>query len=200
MIHVWKNVGSTDEVSLTFSASYLYEKLVSDIDWYHGELSEIEAEKALRDCQDSNCFLIRESEVSLILSLIHHEEVYHTTIEHEPGQYRLEGEPPEKTFTKLDYLVSHYRSKALHIEPKTILGVACEKTEHATGINKLKITLKRIVRENHQFCMYLMQSQGHRTQKPPLQLMQKYYLKRSMQPMQRYYPPTQLIQKQRIQQ
>ena len=132
------NIGSTDEVSLTFSTSYLYEKLVSDIDWYHGELSEVEAEKVLRNSQDSNCFLIRESEVSLILSLIHHGEIYHATIEQESGQYRLQDEPPEKTFSKLDYLVSHYRSKALHIDPKTTLGVACEKTEYVTGMNKFR--------------------------------------------------------------
>ena len=126
---------------MAVSTSSIYTKgspVDSDKDWYHGELTRVQAEKALRESQDSNCFLIRESRVkskrSLILSLIHHgAEVYHTTIEYGPGRYRLEGEPPEKAFSKLDDLVSHYRSKALHIDPKTTLGVACKKTECVTG-------------------------------------------------------------------
>ena len=113
----------------------------SDKDWYHGELTRVQAEKALRESQDSNCFLIRESRVrrSLTLSLIYHGEIYHTRIEYVPGQYRLQDEPPEKTFSELNDLVSHYRSQALHIDPKTTLGVACEKTEHATG--KVKVEM-----------------------------------------------------------
>ena len=74
----------------------------SDKDWYHGELTRVQAEKALRKSKDSNCFLIRESKVkakrSLILCLINHGEIYHITIEYGPGWYRLEGELPEKTW------------------------------------------------------------------------------------------------------
>ena len=118
----------------------------SDKDWYHGKLTRLQAENALRESQDSNCFLIRVSRAkakrSLILSLIHHGEVYHTTIEYGPGWYRLQGEPPEKSFSKLDDLVSHYRSKVLHIDPKTTLGVACKKTGHATGkLNEVEVEM-----------------------------------------------------------
>ena len=109
----------------------------SDKDWYHGELTRVQAEKALRESQYSNCFLIRESRVkakrSLILSLIHHENIYHIPIEYGPGQYRLQGKPPGKTFSKLDDLVSHYRGK-------TIPAMACKKTKHATGkLNEVEV-------------------------------------------------------------
>ena len=120
----------------------------SDKDWYHGELTKVQTEKTLKESQDSNCFLIRESRVkakrSLILSLIHHGEIYHITIEYGPGRYRLQGEPPEKIFSELDDLVSHYRDKALHIDPKTTLGVACEKTENAIGKLQLDSRAKSV--------------------------------------------------------
>ena len=129
-------------MAVATSSIYTKGSLVdSDKNWYHGELTRIQAEKALRESQDSNCFLIRESRVrgSLILSLIHHGDIYHITIEYGPGQYRLEGEPPEKRFSKLDDLVSHYRSKALHIDSKITLGVTCKKTERK--LNEVKVEM-----------------------------------------------------------
>ena len=111
--------------------------LDSDKDWYHGELTREQAERALKENQDSNCFLIRESrnKDSLVVSFIHKRgEFCHWVIYYDDGQYRLQSEPPEKVFSKLDDLVSYYRGG------ETIPEVACKKTKDATGkLNEVEV-------------------------------------------------------------
>ncbi len=100
-----------------------------DKDWYHGELSRVEAEQALAT-YGRDCFLVRVSEGALILSLIHHGILHHLNIKYGLGWYELESGSAQYSFIELEELVSHYSSKdigALDV----MLGVACEKTSTA---------------------------------------------------------------------
>ena len=103
----------------------------SDEDWYHGELTRDEAEQALT-VYGGDCFLIRESEGGLVLSLTHHGQVHHVAIKYGPGWYELEGGSAQHRFTELDDLVSYYHRKPIRGDLKITLGLACGKiaTEH----------------------------------------------------------------------
>ena len=89
---------------------------VSDKAWYHGDVSRVEAEQALA-ASGNDCFLIRESGKSLVLSLIHHGQVHHVNIQYGPDWYKLESSSAPK-FIELENLVSYYRVS-------DALGVAC---------------------------------------------------------------------------
>ena len=107
----------------------------SDKDWYHGELTKDQAEEALRGGGSSNCFLVRESNGSLVLSLRHH-DIKHIKIERGPGWYQLEHhiQSPEKRFSDLNELVSHYCINGIE---STSLGIACKKISHHAGMSSL---------------------------------------------------------------
>ena len=67
---------------MAVAGSSVYAKGVlvgSDKDWYHGELSRVQAEHALT-VSGRDCFLVRVSQRALILSLIHHGQVHHINI------------------------------------------------------------------------------------------------------------------------
>ena len=115
---------------MAVASSGVYAKgspLGSDKDWYHGQLTRVEAEQALT-ASGCNCFLIREDGRALVLSLIHHGQVHHVNIKYGPGWYELESGSAQYSFTELDELVSHYSSEPISEHLKLTLGVSCEKT------------------------------------------------------------------------
>ena len=102
----------SQNIAIVNSGCSLYDKgslSCSDKDWYRGELTRVEAEQALA-ASDCDCFLIRESEGGLVLSLTHHGEVNHVAIKYGPGWYGLERGSAQHRFTELDDLVSYYCS------------------------------------------------------------------------------------------
>ena len=114
---------------MAVASSSVYAKgslLGSDKDWYHGQLTRVEAEQALT-ASGCDCFLIREDGRALVLSLIHHGQVHHVNIKYGPGWYELESGSAQYSFTELDELVSHYSSEPISKHLKLTLGVACEK-------------------------------------------------------------------------
>ena len=121
-------------VSRTAMASNVYAKACpvdSDKDWYHGELTRDQAEETLR-ASGADCFLIRKSKGRLILSLIHHGEIYHAVIEHGPGWYSLSS---KKSFSDLNELVSYHLNHPIITESgeALTLGAACRKADHNSG-------------------------------------------------------------------
>ena len=115
------------------ASSSVYDKgslLGSDKDWYHGQLTRVEAEQALT-ASGCDCFLIREDGRALVLSLIHHGQVHHVNIKYGPGWYGLGNQSwlafSRCRFTDLDKLVSHYQE---HVIQKLgiKLGPPCSKT------------------------------------------------------------------------
>ena len=118
------------EQLLSNAISTVYDRgslLVSDKDWYHGQLTRVEAEQALT-ASGCDCFLIRDDGRALVLSLIHHGQVHHVNIKYGPGWYALESGSAQYSFTELDELVSHYSSEPISEHLKLTLGVACVAT------------------------------------------------------------------------
>ncbi len=100
--------------------------LITDKDWYHGELSRDEAEQALAT-SGRDCFLVRASQGALILSLIHHGILHHIKIKHGcSGYHELESSSSQYLFIELEDLVSYYGRHDIK-ELKTTLGAACVK-------------------------------------------------------------------------
>ena len=99
----------------------------SDKDWFHGELSRVQAEHALT-VSACDCFLVRVSQGALILSLLHHGQVHHINIHYGPGWYELESGSAQYSFTELEELVSHYRETAISDSLNITLGEVCQKT------------------------------------------------------------------------
>ena len=115
---------------MAVASSGVYAKgslLGSDQDWYHGQLTRVEAEQALT-ASGCDCFLIREDGRALVLSLIHHGQVHHVNIKNGPGWYELESGSAQYSFTELDELVSHYSSEPISEQLKLTLGVTCTNT------------------------------------------------------------------------
>ena len=83
----------------------------SDQEWFRGELTEEKAEQALT-ASGYDCFLIRQSEGALVLSLIQHGDYHHIKIEYGSGWYKLEG-ALHQTFSELEELVRHYCSNPI---------------------------------------------------------------------------------------
>ena len=94
----------------------------SDKNWFHGELTREKAEQALA-ASGCDCFLIRQSQGALVLSLIQHGELHHIKIEYGPGWYKLEGSS-HQTFRELQELISHYHSNDIS-DKLSSLGSIC---------------------------------------------------------------------------
>ena len=101
--------------------------LSSSKEWFHGELPQAEAERALMT-SECNCFLIRQENKSLILSLRHQNSVHHVNIQYGPGWYKLENGSAQDNFAELDHLLAYYRENALSKTLDTKLGAMCEKS------------------------------------------------------------------------
>ena len=111
---------------MAVASSSVYAKgslLGSDKDWYHGQLTRVEAEQALT-ASGCDCFLIREDGRALVLSLIHQGQVHHVNIRNGPGWYELESGSAQYSFTELDELVSHYSKQPINDHLKVTLEVA----------------------------------------------------------------------------
>ncbi len=99
----------------------------SDKEWYHGELTREQAEMTLRD-NGSDCFLIRESKGSLVLSLINHGEKHHVKIAYQLGWYSIDG--LSKKFKELNELVEYISTHNISPNPNSraiFLGEICKK-------------------------------------------------------------------------
>ena len=92
-------------------------------DWFHGELSREKAEQALA-ASGCDCFLIRQSQGALVLSLIQHGELHHIKIEYRPVGYKLEGNF-HHSFSELQELVSYYCNNPIS-DKFSSLGSICE--------------------------------------------------------------------------
>ena len=106
-----------------------------DKDWYHGMLTRNQAEEALK-ASGSNCFLIRESKGSLVLSLIHHGDIYHMVIKRGPGWYSLSSVSSVEHFSDVNELTSYFHNNGVITESgeALTLGAACRKADHnSTG-------------------------------------------------------------------
>jgi hypothetical protein len=106
-----------------------------DKDWYHGDLSEEEAEAVLKT-SGCDCFLIRQSCDILVLSLIHGGEFHHITILYGPGWYELENGTAQYSFPELEELVDYYCSYPITLDSDMKLGQTCEKKHGGELINR----------------------------------------------------------------
>ena len=139
---------------MAVASSSVYDKgspLGPDKDWYHGQLTRVEAEQALT-ASGCDCFLIREDGRALVLSLTHHRQVHHVNIKYGPGSYELEGYPVEYSFTGLSELVSHYSRECIGPELRITLRVPCKKSS-GTGPHE---------GISDQLCLYIGISVGSR--------------------------------------
>ena len=110
--------------------------ICSNKEWYHGELARVEAEQALA-AYYCDCFLIRENEGGLVLSLTHHGQVHHVAIKYGPGWYELEGGSAQDRFTELDDLVSYYHRNAISESLQAKLGQSCQRTDTHVSLGEL---------------------------------------------------------------
>ena len=78
----------TSSESTTHANGFL---MPSDQHWFHGELTREKAEQALV-ASGCDCFLIRQSQGALVLSLIQHGEIHHINIKCGPDWYELGDE------------------------------------------------------------------------------------------------------------
>jgi hypothetical protein len=78
----------------------------SDKDWYHGELTREEAEQELK-ASGCDCYLVRQKQGVLVLSLINGRNLTHFRV-HEQDGYKLKG---SRTFRALDDLLGYCRHK-----------------------------------------------------------------------------------------
>ncbi len=104
---------------MAVAASNIYTKglpVDSEKEWYHGELTRKQAEKTLRD-NGSDCFLIRESKGSLVLSLINHGETQHYKIINQLGWYSLIGWSSK--FEELNELVEYISTHDITPDPNS---------------------------------------------------------------------------------
>ena len=98
---------------------------LSSRDWYHGDMTQDEAEEMLT-ASGNDCFLIRHDQQMLVLSLSHCEKFYHVKIKHSPGGYELENGTAECPFTGLDDLINYYHKNALSSVIDTKLDQICD--------------------------------------------------------------------------
>lgn len=89
---------------------------LTDKPWYHGVLSQQEAEKRMRE-MDVNSFLVRESVqdegINLILSVKNGDKCYHFPI---IGKYEIQGTHDHLPFPSLQELVNYYMQSGLPAE------------------------------------------------------------------------------------
>ena len=95
-------------------------------DWFHGELTRDEAIYALKQSGE-DCFLVRESKKTLVLSLSYRGQICHIKIKYGPGWYKLDG--ARDSFKELQDLVNHYSDNTVKLggKSKGTLEVACKK-------------------------------------------------------------------------
>ena len=114
MAEASEEVGNTDTLSL------------SNQDWYYGEMTGEKAEQALT-ASKCDCFLVRESEGALILSLIQHGQLCHFSIKHcrlDGYTLILSGSSAPPSFNTLKELVAYYKYNDGEFK---ILGEPCDK-------------------------------------------------------------------------
>ena len=90
--------------------------------WYHGKLSNAEANQLLTS-KEGSCFLVREDKDnvgSLLLSVKNHKVVSHFNINRGPGWYQVDG--TSKQFELIADLVVYYQSNSLTDNPMVLLG------------------------------------------------------------------------------
>ena len=104
----------------------------SDKVWFHGELTRNEAEECLR-ATGYDCFLVRQSERVLFLSLVHQGQIHHMSIKYGSGWYELENSLLQQRFTEIDDLVRHYSKSIINDDLRTMLGEPCEKIHLQPG-------------------------------------------------------------------
>ena len=104
----------------------------SDKNWFHGELTRKEAEQCLR-ATGYDCFLVRQSERLLFLSLAHHGKIHHMSINYGSGWYELENSLLRQKFAEINDLVMHYSDHIINGDLRTTLGEACEKMHLQPG-------------------------------------------------------------------
>ena len=91
-------------------------------DWYHGNISEEQADIALK-YGSSNIFLVRHSENQIILSYTTSGWISHDLIHCSPEGYLLERK--EKVFKTVAEMIEHY--KQFPIRKKQVLGNVANK-------------------------------------------------------------------------
>ena len=110
-----------------FNDSVIYSKeKTTDLmkyNWYHGNISEEQAEIAIAD-GNVNKFLVRHSDNKLILSHVAKGWRLHDVIHLSPEGYCLEGK--EKMFKTVPAMIQHY--KLFPIALDQVLGFAVDKT------------------------------------------------------------------------
>ena len=99
---------------------------LSSRDWYHGEMTQDEAEEMLT-ASGNDCFLIRHDQQMLVLSLSHCEEFHHVKIKYGPGGYELENGTAHYSFLGLDDLIDYYRNNPLSKVIGVKLDQACDR-------------------------------------------------------------------------
>ena len=137
--HVFIEPEKDSENAAISSECSLYDKgslFCSNQEWFHGELTRVEAEQALSS-SNCDCFLIRESEGGLVLSLTHHGKVHHVAIKYGPGWYELEGDSAQRRFTELDDLVLYYHASTISENLQATLGKSCQRTNTHVSTGEL---------------------------------------------------------------
>ena len=104
--------------------------LGSDKDWYHGQLTRVEAEQALT-ASGCDCFLVRENEGALFISLVSKQHLFHIRILYEPELYKLDHISVRKSFPELDDLLSYYQNNIVSELLQVKLGEICVKSNTA---------------------------------------------------------------------
>ena len=98
--------------------------LGSEKDWFHGEVTIIEAEQILA-ASNGDCFLIRKTRGALFMSLMHEGQIHHIKIKYGPGWYELEGGSAKYCFPDLEDLVTYYSRETISNNLNIKLGRVC---------------------------------------------------------------------------
>ena len=104
-------------------------------DWFHGKLTQEEANKLLT-ALDGPCFLVREETRkagTIVLSVKRERGVNHFPINRGPGWYEVIGTAHK--FDTVGGLVTYYKTNSLSGYSRLMLGSSCvRKLEPASGI------------------------------------------------------------------
>ena len=117
-------------------------------EWYHGLLTRVKAEEVLAAFENTDCFLIRECEESLFLSLkirrLTRYDFHHVKILYGPGSdggwYKLEGNASgsiSNRFSSLNDLVNYHYNHGIGYRVKIMLGSACRKASPSSEFMQL---------------------------------------------------------------
>ena len=120
--------------------------------WYHGNISEEQAEIALSD-GISNTFFVRHSVNKLLLSYQIQGWKSHDIIHHSPEGYHLKGK--KKVFRSVSDMIEHY--KQFPIREDYVLGTAVDKSSsskswtHTNNNVTISINLYRATTESQNY-------------------------------------------------